>query len=69
MLMLQGFTPEETKTSIIEFLEMEAERYNRGSLVQRLKIDRACDKARANALLDVARTLRDAALTDLKRYP
>jgi hypothetical protein len=66
MLVLQGTTPEETRNSIVDFLEQEAARYERGSRTMRLKLDRACETARANALLLAAHALKDAHLDDLK---
>lgn len=66
MLVLQGTTPDETKASILEFLEHEAERHTRSAPHNRLKVEQACDRARANALRAAITMLSGCVLADLK---
>lgn len=69
MLVLQGTTPEETRTSIVEFLEGEAERYAKDAKRQRLKGERSRDMARCNVLTGAAIMIKECALADLHPRP
>lgn len=65
MLILQGTTPEEVKTSVLELLEQEAARHDRSAKTARLKGEAAQDRARANALRSVWHLIKHCTLADL----
>jgi hypothetical protein len=67
VFVIHAIDAETCRTSIVEFLQQEADQHMRSAKARTTQREKACDNARKNAILNAMYMIRNAMLADLTK--